>query len=173
MVMNDTAEATGDDRDGLEIAVDRLLADSEGVRVAVSALESAGDEATDEYVAEVEEALATMELDLQIARAALAVRTAEEPGAIETRLSELSDVIRGWTEELAVRGRLGSMEVSDRFEEFSRRLERASSVSRSALERLREDLGEDLDGLRASALAALRDTRAALANSAASLRRTD
>lgn len=164
---------SADARDSLEVAVDRLLADSEGVRVAVAALGAAGDEPHDDFLAEIEEALTTMELDLQIARAALSVRTAEDAAAIESPIEDLAGVLRGWAEELAVRSRLGSMEVDDRLEQLSRRAERAGSVSRSAAERLRGELGSDLDQLRDAALAALRDTRTALSNTAAAVRRRD
>lgn len=164
---------TGERDRGMDIAVDRLLADSEAVRVAVAALESADDEAIDVYVAEVEDALAGMELDLQIARAALAVRVAEDAASIERPMNEVADVLRGWVEEMAVRSRLAGMEATDRLQQLTARLERATSVSRSSVERLGDDLGEDLEGLRSSALASLRDTRVALANAASGLRRTD
>ena len=174
MMDSEEAAVETDDRDrGMDVAVDRLLADSEAVRVAVAALESASDEATEVYVAEVEDALASLELDLQIARAALAVRVAEDAAAIERPMSEVSDVLRGWLEEMAVRSRLAGMEASDRVEQLTVRLERATSVSRSSLERLGDDLGEDLEELRAAALASLRDTRSALTNAMAGARRRD
>jgi hypothetical protein len=173
MMMSDEPDPDVTDRDrGMDLAVDRLLADSEGVRVAVASLEAAGDEATEVYVAEVEDALASMELDLQIARAALAVRVADDAASIERPVDEIAEVLRGWFEEMTVRSRLAGMEATDRIQQLTSRLERATSVSRSSVERLGDDLGDDLEELRAAALATLHDTRVALGNAAAAIRRS-
>ena len=126
----------------------------------------------DEEVAEViEGTLTVMELDLQVARAAVAVRRAATAEAVQRPLTDLGLAIRRWGDELAVQSRLGGMDLDDRIGEVFSRLERAASSGRAAASRAGEELGEDLEELREAALDTLHDTRRVLGELVGSLRR--
>jgi ATP-dependent Zn protease len=153
-------------RDGaIETSVGRLVDDARSVVAATTVLEGAVPENRRRYEDQVCRALTNMEIDLGIARAALEAHDATTSDDLQDTMREIDESARQWLEDLALRARLGEMEINDRTGDVEHRLDRARGEVRRATRRIDDAVESDLDAMRTLALHALRDIRDAVGDS--------
>jgi hypothetical protein len=157
--------------DALDDAVARLVEDARDARAAAIVYEGASD-IESRYADEVATMLATVEVDIDVARTALATRKAGAAAGIHHPMQQLIESTRKWADEMNVQSRLARMEASDRAETISQKAERTAALARHAAGRVSESLEEDLDDLRALALYGIADVRAALDDTVAAIRQS-
>jgi len=154
----------------LQRAIKALVADARDVRAAATVYEGSAEEAEQRYADEVGTALAMMELDLSIARAALDAQRADSSEELHASVTEAADAARTWLDELRVRSSLARMEVRDRAGVMGRRIDHSSAAVRRAGERVLDAVGGDLDEMRHAALHGIGEVRQALSDTATALR---
>lgn len=160
--------------DNFAIAVNRLLDDARQVRAAAALYEADGDDG-DQYGNEVAEVLGTMELDLTIARAALAARQAETTEGLQDAVDKVIEAARHWVEDASVQTKLGRMELRDRSDAVTHALDRARGEALRTVDRVGDAVGVDLAETRRTAVKSIGSIRHAVTDAVASLRteRTD
>jgi hypothetical protein len=154
----------------LDAAVDRLLVDARDARAAVAVLDGSNEEAAQRYSDQVAEVLANMQRDLRLARSSLAARQASTAEDIRRAMDDVTDAATAWIEEMNVRANLARMEMRDRAESTSHRMDRATAEVKRAVERVGESVQGDLSDARRVAIHAVRGVRDALTDAAAGLR---
>ena len=165
--MTSTAKTSTDEFDQ---AIKTLMSDARSVRAAVAVYE--GNPADGQrYADEVAEALSTMELDLAIARASLAARAADSTDGIETAVEEVTAAARRWLDDSVVQSRLARMELRDRAEAATHRLDRAGAEVRKAGGRVAELVGSDISEVRQVALGSISKLRETISDAATALRK--
>lgn len=151
-------------------AVAALVRDAREVRASATALAADASGTEQRYVDEVATALASMELDLSIARAALDARTADSADELHESMAEASGAAHAWLDELRIQSRLARMDARDRADVVSRGLDRAGSGIRHAVSRVGDTLEDDVDRMRKVVLSGIGEVRQALSEAATALR---
>jgi hypothetical protein len=149
----------------IESSVRRLLEDVKAVVGANALMEGAPSPARDRYEQDVVRVLSQMQVDLRLARAAFDADEADTPDDLRDTLREIDLAAHQWLDELVVRRHLAGREAGDRVHEIEHRLVRARGEVRRAGVRLDETVESDLDSMRTIALDAIRQVRAAVADS--------
>lgn len=160
--MSDIASTHSPSRE-LELAVDRLLREARDARAGAIVLDSCPDESSASYADAVTTTLASMELDLKIARAALEARRSEHPDFLQQAVRDVADAGRAWLDDVAVQSALARMDLRDLSVETSRRLAHATNAAEQASGAVGDSL-RDLRALREAAFDSMRDLRRALAD---------
>ncbi len=160
-----------DPRGELDDAVERLVEDARSAKAAAIVLAGAS-EMEKRYGNQVSAMLATVELDLGIAKAALRARLAEHPGAVDESMTNVVDATHAWVDEMRVQSHLARMEAADEAEEIDRRIEHTASEARRAAGRISETVGDDLEEMRALALYGIGDVREALDDALMAIRQS-
>jgi F0F1-type ATP synthase membrane subunit b/b' len=156
--------------DQLDERVSQLVADARHLRKATSAFGDSAHEAEQRYADEVTTTLATLELDLKMARASLDAQGADSSEELRRSMDDVEDAARTWLDELTLQARLGEMEVRDRAGVLGRRIEQARSEARRAASRIAEVVDSDLDETRRVAVHGIREVRDVLGDAASALR---
>jgi hypothetical protein len=156
--------------DDLDERVSQLVADARRLRDVTSALGASAHDAEQRYADEVATTLATLELDLKMAKVAFAAEGADSSDELRRSMDDVEEAARTWLDDLALQARLGEMEVRDCAGVVTRRLERARSEARRAAGRVAEAVESDLEEMRRVAIHSIRDVRGVLADTATSLR---
>ena len=173
MTATTDAEPTGSttpDNHVLDEAVALLLQDARDIRAGAAVLKGTPAAAQQRYADDVVSTLATMELDIQMARAALDASNAEGEDGIRQSIETLATAVTAWTDEIGVRSHLARMDVRDRTGAVVRRLDRASAEARRAASRVSDTMGGDLNELRHVALHSISGVRQALSDAAGAVR---
>ena len=174
--MSDDTPSSMTTPDNFTIAVNRLLDDAREVRAAATRYEADGDgDGDDQYGNEVAEVLGTMELDLTIARAALAARQADTTEGLQDAVDKVIEAARHWVEDASVQTKLGRMELRDRSDAVTHALDRARGEALRTVDRVGDAVGVDLAETRRTAVKSIGSIRHAVTDAVASLRteRTD
>ncbi len=156
----------------LQRAVSSLVDDANAVRAAAVAFEGSAVDAEHHYAEEVSATLALLEIDLTLARGALATQLADNSDELHDSVKELADAARGWLDGLQVQADLGRMNARDRAGELTRRIEHSAAAIRRVAATAAESVGGDLSEVRRSALDGIHEIRRAVADTANALRAT-
>lgn len=146
----------------LELAVERLLSEARNARAAVAVLDGSSDEDAARFADSVATTLASMELDLRIARAALTARRSEQADDLGQSIREVVDAAHTWYDDAAVQAALARMELRDQSQGLALRLERATAAAKEISDDLAAKFGNDLDTMRRTASDAIRSIRGVL-----------
>jgi hypothetical protein len=156
--------------DDLDERVSQLVADARRLRDVTSALGASAHDAEQRYADEVATTLATLELDLKMAKVAFAAEGADSSDELRRSMDDLEEAGRRWLDDLALQARLGEMEARDLTDVTAHRLERARSEVRRAAGRVAEVVESDLEEMRRVAIHSIRDVRDVLGDAASALR---
>ena len=154
----------------LERAVATLVEDARAVRAAATVFEGSAARSEQRYADEVATTLASMELDLSMARAALDAELADDAEELNRSVQEAADAGRTWLDELKVQSRLARMEARDRAGVLVQHIDKSSAALRHAGSRVVDAAAGDVDDLRQIALDGIGEVRRALGDTAAALR---
>jgi len=163
---NDTTPSTTPDN--FTTAIDRLLEDARAVRTAAAAYEAGG--SADGYGDEIAQVLNTMELDLTIARNALAAREAHTSEDLQKAVNNVIEAARNWLQDASVTASLGRMELRDRSDAVTHALDRARGEAKRTVERVGDAVGVDLTETKSAAIDSIGGIRRAVADAMTSLR---
>lgn len=154
----------------LERAVSALVEDAREVRAAATVFEARAEHAEQRYADEVATSLASLELDLSIARAALDAQLADDAEELNRSMQVAADAGRTWLDELKIQSRLARMEARDRAGVLAEHIDHSSAAVRRAGSRVIEAVSGDVEELRQITLDGIGDVRRALSDTAAALR---
>jgi ATP-dependent Zn protease len=157
----------------LERSVARLVDDARDARAATAVFSGSASGAEQRYADEVAATLSTMEFDLRTAKAALRARLADSTEDLHGTITDVEDAARTWLDDLSLQARLGTMEMRDRAEFVTRRLDRAGAETRRAASRVSDAVEADLDEMRRITLHSIGDVRTALTDAVEALRKLD
>jgi hypothetical protein len=149
----------------IEQSIGRVMKEARRLLAATAIREGSIAEDRQRYEDTVGTALAEMELDVQLARAALDADEADSTEDVRRAMGAIEESARRWLDELAVRTRLAEMETDDRVTATMHRIDRARAEVRRATARIDDAIESDLDAMRTIARHALHDIRAAVGDS--------
>ena len=111
--------------EAIESSLDRLAADSKELRAAAAILRGTPTPNRQRYETEICRALATMEVDVGLARAAFEANDAVTSDDLHDTMRQVDESARRWLDDLAVRAHLGRKDFGDRAAQVEHRLDRA------------------------------------------------
>ena len=152
-----------------ELALGELLKQVERTRAAIAEAEPASDAETI-YVADAEQAISNMEMELTVARAALTAERANSEPDLETALGEVAEAARRWLDDADVQAHLGRMELQDRVSTITQYLDRARGEVVRAAERVSEAVGTEVSAVRSATLSSIEGMRDAIVDAGRSIR---
>jgi hypothetical protein len=149
----------------IEASLDRLAADSKEVRSAAAVLHGTPSPNRQRYETQISRALATMEVDIGLARAAFDANDAVTPDDLHDTMRQVDESARRWLDDLAVRAHLARKEFGDRAAQVEHRLDRARGEVHRATTRIDDAIESDIDAMRVIALHSIREVRDAVGDS--------
>ncbi len=154
----------------LERSVGHLVDDARDVRAAATLLAGSAPDMQQRYADDVATSLATLELDLGVARATLDARQADSTEDIHRAMREVETAARTWLDELALQSRLARMEARDATGRLAQKIARAEGEASRAATRLSDTVESDLEQIRRVALHGIGEIRSVLADAASAVR---